>query len=219
MEHPDIRASEPAAAIASAFASYDSITVRPTEAPHLFSSPSVHILVLFIIWGSMISFSRFISAVLANSRIEDTDIPLLSEREESTSSSRLFERRTLPSFSILTTFICWWIISTSADSSPLFILIIICNFAVVSRSDTFIFPAWIYSLINGISEGLTEDNTSSPRSESPASIPAATAVSIPFKPSQLGTTTAFTFLMMLPLASTSIVSAAAFKVFLQSAEA
>ena len=53
-----------------------------------------------------------------------------------------------------------------------------------------------------MSSAVTWDSTSSSRSARPAARPAAAAASMPFSPPVLGTVTAFTFLMILPLTST-----------------
>ena len=49
-----------------------------------------------------------------------------------------------------------------------------------------------------------EESTSSSRAGSPAAMPAAAAAGMPRSPPVLGTNTLFTFLMMFPLASTSM---------------
>ena len=68
-----------------------------------------------------------------------------------------------------------------------------------------------------ISSGITCDTTCKPASASPASAPMAAAASMPRSPPVFGTMTLLTFLMILPLAATSISDGSIPKAFLATA--
>ena len=158
-------------------------------------------------------FTSSMSQVLAKSRMSLMFSRFLSARPTSLVSSWqpappsfLASYRVFSSFWIRTMLVWYWAIRTREEWSPLWSLTMMSKIRPLSTASTWMGTFFRKSFISFFCSGVTSAMTSSCFSDLPPTIPAAAAAWMPFSPSVLGTTTLFTFLMMLPLTPISTLS-------------
>ena len=158
------------------------------------------------ICGSRMERTSSTSTVLAKSQICSISSRLRSVRVSSSSPCTGMSTSTSPSFSTWTILVWNTAMRTCAECSPFQTVRMMSKVTPFSTCRTLISVWSRYARMALVCSGVTSAITSSFFSCLPATMPAAAAASRPFMLSVLGTMTDLTFLIMLPLASTSTLS-------------